>query len=247
MKRYGKEILNAIFGDSWPEPDHVRYELRETGVWIRPRGSAEGEIIVPTRPNPRSQDADLFYARFLAHSSGNWTSEPALPIPFDESEFAAFLEADPLARWDFLEAPFTNDDGTLDRGALGELGAMSTDAELLVRATLNPSGMNKPEAPIVWGNAVGVRSLGGTSGKKPRSRVRWRVYLEENLPKIDQDCGGRASVDEVIRWLRRHGGGIVEPGGRSDEIQWKDLDGEIRRVARGTVSNYLSELKRPAS
>lgn len=75
-------------------------------------------------------------------------------------------------------------------------------------------------------------------------RVAWRRILSAELPKIDRQYGGKASVLDVIRWLREHGGDRILKGGEADELFWRDDNGTRQRVTKSTVSNAISETRR---
>lgn len=60
----------------------------------------------------------------------------ALPFPFTLTQFRTFCAWHPTFEWEAVEAPFTNDDGSLDEDALTELALRGADAAELVRLFL---------------------------------------------------------------------------------------------------------------
>lgn len=69
---------------------------------------------------------------------GVWNNpkDMALPFPFTVEQFRDFCDWHPTFEWEAIQAPFTNDDDTLDDAALSELAARGTDAAELVRHML---------------------------------------------------------------------------------------------------------------
>jgi len=75
-------------------------------------------------------------------------------------------------------------------------------------------------------------------------RVAWRKILNANIADIDREHGGKATVVEVIRWLRRHGGTRIIKEGEPDELRWLDDSRTPQRAKKSTVSNAISAARR---
>ncbi len=78
----------------------------------------------------------------------------------------------------------------------------------------------------------------------PGPRVAWRKILNANIADIDREHGGKATVVEVIRWLRRHGGTRIIKEGEPDELRWLDDSRTPQRAKKSTVSNAISAARR---
>ena len=84
------------------------------------------------------------------HLTGNGEPEnPVLPFPFTLEQFRAFCERRPTFLWEEIESVFTNDDGSLDDGAIERLNPASSAADL-VRAILAGPDSEFLEAWKVW-------------------------------------------------------------------------------------------------
>lgn len=76
------------------------------------------------------------------------------------------------------------------------------------------------------------------------ARVVWRQALNSCIAEIDKVYGGRASVSDVIRWLKRNGGPRILREGPPGELFWLDDEGTPKRVVKATVSNALPYARR---
>ncbi len=80
----------------------------------------------------------------------NHPHDVTLPFPFTLEQFRAFCAWHPTFEWEAIESQFTNDDGSLDEIALGELEKRGTAAAELVRRFLT-GDTDAPEATAQQG------------------------------------------------------------------------------------------------
>ncbi|MFA7585280.1 MAG: hypothetical protein WCY11_03660 [Novosphingobium sp.] len=77
-------------------------------------------------------------------------------------------------------------------------------------------------------------------------RVIWRQILYANISSIDEESGGRASLRQVVKWLRANGGPRIVDDGQPDEIIWTDDYGTRHRTDKKTLSNAMSASRKRA-
>lgn len=77
-----------------------------------------------------------------------------------------------------------------------------------------------------------------------RGRVAWRRILNEHIAEIDLQHRGKATVHQVLRWLRERAGDRILPEGGADTLAWLDDEGARQTVRRATVMNAISEARR---
>ncbi len=84
------------------------------------------------------------------------------------------------------------------------------------------------------------------SGAVAPGRVAWIKILQENIRAIDAEFGGKASVLEVIRWLKDHGGERILADGGREAIVWLDDLRDRQIVQKKRISNAISDARRLA-
>jgi len=86
----------------------------------------------------RWQVADKVGQRLTRKDDGLYLGDDGLVLPsvFTLEQFKAFCDWHPTFEWEAITSVFTNDDGTLDTGALEELDSRSAAAGVLVRCIL---------------------------------------------------------------------------------------------------------------
>lgn len=75
------------------------------------------------------------------------------------------------------------------------------------------------------------------------NQVYWRVILNSNIKKIDGNK--KASVREIIKYLRVLGDKRLPDKGAQDELLWIDDMGTEQRVQKKAVSNAASNARNP--
>jgi hypothetical protein len=94
--------------------------------------------------------------------------QPALPIPFTLSQWNAFCKSAPLFADEAIDAPYTNDDGSIDEIAVDALAAKSGPAAELVRAALRKEICAPPAGVESTSEASGPLESGGLTPAQQR-------------------------------------------------------------------------------
>lgn len=81
-----------------------------------------------------------------------------------------------------------------------------------------------------------------------KRRVAWRRVLYAHISEIDEQHNGKASVRQVIRWLRLHGGDQICDEEEADVegadvLVWFDDNRTRQRARKATVANAISEAR----
>lgn len=95
----------------------------------------------------------------------NHPQDMALPFPFTLEQFRSFCTWHPTFAWEAIESPFTNDDGSLDEAALGELANRGTAAAELVRRFLTGDFDTPETIPAVATSAASKEQPSAASDK----------------------------------------------------------------------------------
>ena len=171
--KYDKHAIHALIDFNWTNLGNS-LEFREDGIYVPP-------------PRRAASLTDGELRHLLAHPK-NDIGLPALPFPFTVADFIAFCESASIFDWSFVEAPYSNDDGTCDEEAITRLEQLSRPAAALVKARL----------------------LG--AGERPR-RLGLQAQQEAEIlndPQARTSAHGFAGVPQWVRW-HQEGGAAISP------------------------------------
>lgn len=76
-------------------------------------------------------------------------------------------------------------------------------------------------------------------------RARWILALGQLLPALENQIDRRATVREVVRYLRDNGSNLsVLPEGNPEELFWRTEQGGKKRVLKKTLHNEISKYRK---
>lgn len=202
---FGRDVLDSIVRDDMGllccGQDSSPLVIRQDGIYLN--GEAANELGGPWH-----------------HPHGK--AKPVLPFPFTLEQFRSFCQWHLVFEWEAIEAPFMNDDGTLDERALGELEGRNQVAARLVRLILTKDASAQgaaDEMPGISGTPAesslpqhAVEPLAAASSASPAAAGLPEAVPERNARRLREfeELGGEAQVSGGVATLVGRRGALQE-------------------------------------
>ncbi|MBE7418083.1 MAG: hypothetical protein HS106_03230 [Ideonella sp.] len=246
-KLYGIDEIRALCGGSLKGLSKL-LEVREDGSIWWALSQAERDDM---------DDTDPELEVVSRHPNGRPSIEPLLPAKFTAVQFVDLELLVPQFAWQYIDAEVTyrvdpEDDQEDQRRrpiavvwkglkdpAVDVLRKRSSHAPELVEALLARLRGGQDHAPL-----PGQPRVGPTD-----ARAAWRALVRTHIATMDtQSKRGKASVEEIVRFLLRlPGTGLLRGPSTDEPLEWRDLAGNPLRVTRKTIQNEAAEARRPFS